>query len=191
MKMFFGKLAYASALMLSVGSVSLFAVSGQAIAQTAKPAVRLSSVAMIERIETDATGQTKTALHKPSDVVVVPGDIVIFTLSYNNTTNQPATGFSATNPMPGPIQFINAAEDWAEVSVDGAKSWGKLSDLKVTDTPSETMNTEEAGDPATKSAPAPSIRAATPADVTAVRWVFANAIAPGQTGNLTFRGVVK
>jgi uncharacterized repeat protein (TIGR01451 family) len=132
---------------------------------------------MVERSETDVAGKEKLVLKKPSDVIVVPGDRIIFTLRYVNNGAEPASGFRATNPMPAPVQFVSVAEDWAEVSVDGGKSWGKLAELKVT-----AKNTDGMGDV---------LRAATAEDVTHVRWVFTTPIAPGAKGSVSYRGLIK
>jgi hypothetical protein len=188
--------AYAAALALAAISGSMMAGAAQAQSAispaTAKPAVSLSSEAMIERTETDASGAEKTVLKKPSEVIVVPGDRVVFSLKYENNSAQPADGFRATNPMPGPIQFISAAEDWAEVSVDGGKNWGKLASLKVTETVTKAAIVDAATGKETSSAKSEVItRTADARDVTHVRWVFAKPIAAGGKGSVSYRGVVK
>jgi uncharacterized repeat protein (TIGR01451 family) len=167
-----------SAALLSVAAaVSSGAIIEPAYAFAGSDDVTLASEAMIERSETDAAGRELTVLKNPKDVVIVPGDRVVFTLKYANKGELPANGFRATNPMPGPVQFVAANEDWAEVSVDGGQTWGKLSDLTVQ----------------AKGADGASIvtRAAGPQDVTHVRWVFATAIAPGSQGSVSYRGVIK
>lgn len=171
--------------MISAFAAAAMMLSGTAHAQTAAapaPAaapspVTLTSDVKIERVEVDAAGKEKVTLHAPKSVVVVPGDKVLFTLEVTNTGAQPAAGFRATNPMPGPVQFVSVAEDWAEVSVDGGQSWGKLAALKVKTTPADGT--------------APVERAADIADVTHVRWIFADAIAPGGTRKISYRGVIK
>lgn len=139
--------------------------------------VVLTSEAMIERTEVDANGKESQTLKHPKDVIIVPGDRVIFTLRYVNKGAEPATGFRATNPLPGPVQFISVAEDWAEVSVDGGVSWGKLADLKVA------VKGPEAA--------ANAVRPAAAEDVTHVRWVFAAAIPAGGEGSVSYRGLIK
>lgn len=159
-------------------SAGATAVSAHAAAVAAiSNAVVLSSEAMIERTETGSDGVAHVILKQPKDVIIVPGDRVIFTLKYVNKGAEPANGFRAINPMPGPIQFLSAAEDWAEVSVDGGRSWGKLEQLKVA--------TKVEGQAA------PVMRGAGPEDVTHVRWIFTKAIAPGAEGSVSYRGVVK
>ncbi len=191
------KTAYAAALMLAAASGSMIAMAGQAQAQTApaakaKAAVTLSSKAMIERVETDANGAQKTVLKTPSDVIVVPGDKVIFTLSYVNQSAEPAASFRATNPMPGPIQFLSAAEEWAVVSVDGGKTWGRLAGLTVTERTEEAALTDpETGEITQEAVSTEEQRAARADDVTHVRWAFANDIAPGASGSVSYRGLVK
>lgn len=160
------------------------ALTAPALAQTAPfsmlaqaNSVVLSSEAYVERTETGTDGKEVTLLKRPSDVIVVPGDRIVFKLVYKNNGAEPATGFRATNPLPGPVQFVSVAEDWAEVSVDGGLNWGKLSALSVT------VKAEDGSAQAT--------RPATPEDVTHVRWVFADPIAPGASGSVSYRGVVK
>lgn len=179
MKTKFLNAAYALALGAAFVSGTVMA-AGEARGQTvaaAKSPVNLSSDVKIERTELDAAGKEKTVLREPKDVIVVPGDRVVFTLSVTNSGAESASGFRATNPIPGPVTFIAVTEDWADVSVDGGKSWGKLAAMTVkvnaADTGVETM------------------RAATAEDVTHVRWVFADAIAPGAKTAVSYRGVVK
>jgi uncharacterized repeat protein (TIGR01451 family) len=167
--------AYCAALIGSALFGSLVA-AGSARAQTANQ-VTIASEAQIERTEIAGDGKERVIFKKPGEVIVVPGDKVVFTLSYSNVGGTPATGFTATNPMPGPVQFLAASEDWAEVSVDGGQSWGRLSTLKVKASGAE-------GQAATD-------RPARVDDVTHVRWVFRNAIEPGGKGSISYRGVIK
>ena len=150
----------------------------QAQTQSGVPsAVTLRSDVQIERIERDAKGIEKTILLAPKDVAVVPGDVVVFTLFVHISSAQPAVGFKASNPMPAAVRFESVTEDWAEMSVDNGVHWGKLADLKV-------QTKGVAGTPDVE-------RAATPQDVTHVRWVFADAIALGAKRNISYRGAVK
>lgn len=151
-------------------------IGAVAPAYAAPGGVALSSDARIERTEVGADGRERTVMKSPSEVIVVPGDRVVFTLKYSNSGSDAANGFRATNPMPGPVQFVSAAEEWAEVSVDGGKNWGKLAAMTVQSTaPDGTSVT----------------RAADPEDVTHVRWVFSTPIAPGGEGSLSYRGIIK
>ncbi|MEP7351176.1 MAG: hypothetical protein ABI668_14650 [Sphingorhabdus sp.] len=177
--MAFVKTAYAAMLTGAMLSGSVLAMADSAQAQTAGAAspVNLTSDARIERVEIDAAGKEKVTLYTPKDVVVVPGDKVVFTLEVVNKGAEPAAGFRATNPMPGAVQFISVREDWADVSVDGGANWGKLDALKVKAKAADSGAEIE--------------RAAASEDVTHVRWIFADAIAPGVKMTVSYRGVVK
>jgi len=132
--------------------------------------VSLASDVFVERIREDAQGKQRVVLEPPS--VVTPGDRLLFKLSYRNAGAQPAAGFVVTNPVPDSVAFVAADGSDAKVSVDGGKSWGPLATLKVAQ-------------------PDGSKRAATAGDVTHIRWAFAQPIAAGSGGTLSFRGVVK
>lgn len=158
----------------SVGSVSV--ASAQTAPKLTNP-VDLSSEVKIERTEKDANGRETSTLRDPKDVIVVPGDKVVFILNIVNSGLEPAAGFRATNPIPASVAFQTVDQDWAEVSVDGGANWGKLSALSVSAKAADT------GVAIT--------RPALPEDVTHVRWVFANAIAPASKSSVSYRGVVK
>lgn len=163
-------------LALAAAVLAASTASAQAQAASAQP-VTLTSEVKIERVETDAAGKEKVTLYTPKDIAVVPGDKVVFVLEVVNTGTAPAAGFRATNPMPGAVQFSSVAEEWAEVSVDGGTNWGKLAVLKVKAKAADGTAQVE--------------RAAGVEDVTHVRWIFPEAIAPGATRKLSYRGVVK
>lgn len=169
------KTLYGTALILAMltGSMVGGVTKAHAAAAQTKAGVKLTSSALIERTEKDASGAEKKVLKTPAQVSIVPGDRVVFVLDYVNEGAEGATDFRATNPMPAAIQFTSVREDWAEVSVDGGANWGKLAALTVT-----------SGIPAVT-------RAATAEDVTHVRWVFPDVIAVGKKGSLSYTGVVK
>lgn len=168
--------AFAAATLMFSGAVNAQTATTPAPAAAPSP-VTLTSDVKIERVEVDAAGKERVTFYAPKQVVVVPGDKVVFTLEVTNTGALPAAGFKATNPMPGPVQFVSVAEDWAEVSVDGGNNWGKLVALKVKTAPTDGTAAVE--------------RAADLADVTHVRWIFADAIAPGGKRSISYRGIIK
>ena len=131
--------------------------------------VTINSSALVERQVKDASGAVKTVLEAPK--VVTPGDRVTFVITYKNGGAQTATDFVINNPLPAAISYETSEGTQPIVSVDGGKNWGALASLKVAQ-------------------PDGTVRAAAPADVTHLRWTFA-AIPPGQSGKLSFRGVVK
>lgn len=162
----------------------------QAAAPDPRADVKIDSKILVERTETSATGEISTELVDPATVKVIPGDKLLFVNAYRNTGNNAVTGFVVNNPVHAAVALTEVEEDWALVSVDGGKNFGKLIELTVTETvtTAATEEEEEAGEPA---APAQTTRPAVASDVTHIRWVLASPIAPGASGELRFRGVVK
>ena len=101
----------------------------------------------------------------------MPGDRLVFGTDYANNGTEAVRNFNVTNPLPAAVRLAPDADPALTVSVDGGKSWGKLSELQVTATDGTT-------------------RAATHEDVTHVRWVLAS-IAPGETGRLTYPAIIR
>lgn len=131
--------------------------------------VALTTNVFVEKT-VQANGQARVVLEEPK--LVVPGDKLVFVLSYANKGSTPASDFVVTNPMPGAVAFQSAADASAIVSVDGGRAWGGLAALKIKDSDG-------------------TVRGARPEDVTHVRWTFTRAIPVGQGGKLSFRGVVR
>ena len=101
-----------------------------------------------------------------------PGTRLVFVHSYRNGGKVPAANFAMTNPMPSGVDYLGSDDPTATVSVDGGKTFGPLATAKV-----------RAADG--------TLRAATPENVTHVRWVLKSAIPIGGSGKFSFRGVVK
>lgn len=149
--------------------LAMLALSAPAAAFAADN-VALSSEVFVERVKPGPDGKPIVVRETPK--VVTPGDKLVFELAYRNQGAQPATGFALTDPIPGAVSFAGAESPGATFSVDGGKSWGPLASLRIA----------QAGGAS---------RAATPADVTHIRWSFSQAIPAGASGKLSFRGVVK
>ncbi len=159
-----------AAMLLAMVAASVVALS-PAHAQ-AKSAVALESVIEVET--KDAAGASSYG--SPVKGTVVPGDNLRFSIYFANTTDEPASALSVTNPIPTAVEFVRVDEDWALLSVDGGKTFGALTELTVTAT-----NAEGASE----------TRAATPADVTHIRWKLDRPLAPQEKGSLRFFGRVK
>ena len=148
-----------------------FAALSPAFAQ-AKSAVVLESVIEVET----KTPSGEASYNSPQKGTVVPGDVLRFSIYYANTTDEQASALSITNPVHTAVEFVSVEEDWAQLSVDGGQSFGALADLTVTETNAEGVT---------------ATRAATPADVTHIRWKLDRPLAPQEKGSLRFYGRVK
>jgi len=150
--------------------IALFALLAVPTVAHAANDVSLASEMFIERTVPQPDGKTKIVLEKPRSVP--PGAKLVFVLSYRNQGKAPATNFTVTNPMPNGVAFENAVSPGSEVSVNGGRTWGVLTALRV---------------PVAGGQP----RAAQATDVTHVRWILKTPIPVGGTGKVSFRGVVK
>jgi uncharacterized repeat protein (TIGR01451 family) len=132
--------------------------------------LELASDVFVERAQKRADGTVTTVLEEPK--LVTPGDQLVFVVRYKNVGAQPASKFTVTNPIPRAVAFTGTADGTEMVSVDGGKSWGFLSQLKV----SKADGTA---------------RPALPGDVTHIKWNLNQTLASGSAGKLVFRGVVR
>ena len=174
MRMILLEAAMVAGILVTGLSVSQVAYAAPLPAATADPQadVKIDSSIMVERTEESENGDSVTTLVEPSTVKVVPGDKLLFINRYQNMGDREVTGFVVNNPVHKAVTFVEVLDDWALVSVDGGQTYGKLSELSVT-------NGEQPSRPAMAS------------DVTHIRWVLPTPIAPGASGELRFRGIVK
>jgi hypothetical protein len=133
-------------------------------------AVSLTSKVFVSREVTDAAGKKKNQLFPPDRVL--PGEPLVIMLEYKNNGAKQAANFVINNPIPAAVSYTGVEQPWATVSVDGGKTFGALAALKAPNVKGE-------------------LRPAIPADVTHVRWKFAQPIAPGTGGRVMFYGIVK
>jgi uncharacterized repeat protein (TIGR01451 family) len=126
---------------------------------------------MVESRSAAADGTTRVSLVKPTRVS--PGDRIVFVLAYHNVGAQPLSNVVLANPLPRAIAYRSASpgSPAPEVSVDG-QTYGALAALRV-------------------SALDGSTRAASPDDVTHVRWRIASPLAAGSQGQFAFQAVLK
>jgi uncharacterized repeat protein (TIGR01451 family) len=110
---------------------------------------------------------------------IVPGDEVIYTVTYTNKTGKPAENVSVTNPVPTHTRYRDgsAAGEGATItySVDGGKTFATPDKLTVA------IKDKSGKDIA---------RPAAAADYTHIRWLLKQSVAPGQSGTVRFRAVV-
>jgi uncharacterized repeat protein (TIGR01451 family) len=110
---------------------------------------------------------------------MVPGDEVVYTVTYTNKTAKPADDITITNPVPKHTRYRDgsAAGNNAEItfSVDGGKTFTTPEKLTVV-----------AKDKSGKEG----VRPAAGVDYTHVRWVIKQSVPPGQSGTVRFRAVI-
>lgn len=106
----------------------------------------------------------------------VPGTEIIYVITYRNGGSQPANDVVINNPIPAEMLFVAGSAEGQgtriDMSVDGGKQFGSLEALQVK---------AADGKP----------RAARGEDVTHVRWTVQGAIAPGKSGSVSYRALVR
>ena len=146
------------------------------LALLAMPALADGLVAeqSVERIVTttaeDGTIQTE---YVAADTVI-PGEQLVYGLSYTNGGTEAADNVILTVPVPEAVSYIenSATTQNASVafSIDGGESFSPRGDLRVS------VDGEE--------------RAALADEITHVRWTFKEPIPPAATGKLIFKAVL-
>ena len=157
--------------MISRPMIAAILASTAAVASAAAGPLQVTSSIMVEARSAAPDGTTRVTLVKPSRVT--PGDKVIFILAYRNSGAQPLANVVLDNPLPRQIAYrsANPGSPAPDVSVDG-KTYGSLATLRVR-------------------SPDGSTRAASPNDVTSVRWRLASPLAAGSQGQFAFQAVLK
>jgi len=150
-----------------IAATSLLA-SASASALTAKQIVEKEVVVQLP-------DGTESVTREPAQKVI-PGERVIYTLSYTNDDAAPASDLVLTMPVPSEIKYMDgsATQEGALIaySADGGKSFASRSAVRA------------AGSDGI-------MRTATAEDITHIRWTVAGPVAAGETGNLSFKGVLK
>ena len=147
--------------------VPTFAISAEA-------QIGFTSVAEIETELFDANG-VKTLVRSPAKLVN-PGEIAIYTNSFTNNDTQPADDLVINNPIAKNTEYLlgSATEDGYDLmfSVDGGTTFAKPEALVVTDDSGQK-------------------RPAEAKDYTNIRWTKLKSLAPGKTGKVEFRILIK
>jgi uncharacterized repeat protein (TIGR01451 family) len=156
-------------------ATAVFAVAASAQAP-AGGGVQLVNVVQKE-VEVDDGGKRVRRLVEPGKVV--PGDEVVYTVSYANKGARAAERVVVINPVPQHTKVragsVEGANTEIAYSVDGGKSYAAPDKLMVT--------VRDAKGAAVS-------RPAVAADFTHVRWTLKEPLPPGASGFVRFRAVV-
>lgn len=155
--------------LITYSLASLFIATAAAPVLAASP-LELSSDIFVETQHKRADGTFATTLASPKKLL--PGDSLVFVVRYRNVSAKPASDFVVTNPMPKAVAFAGTSDGTEVVSVDGGKSWGKLSQLRI-------LLADGTSRPALMG------------DVTHIKWILNQSLTAGAEGKLIFRGVVR
>lgn len=146
----------------------VLAVLAFGLVAAAPQPVTLTSKALVEHVA-ESNGTRRIELSEPKRVF--PGDRMVFETAYRNSGTAPVRQFVVTNALPPQIIFSGEVSDGGSVSVDGGRTFGQLSALRIRETGGTT-------------------RAAQAADVTHIRWTIP-VIASGAEGKVRYHGNVR
>jgi uncharacterized repeat protein (TIGR01451 family) len=162
------------------GAGLLLAVVGTAVfAQEPDAAPRRGSLevqTVVQKLheEVDESGERTTELVAVD--TAVPGDEVVYTVTFTNVGVEPAENILITNPIPPQMRYVSGTAfgpgTEIEYSVDGGSSWGIPQALRVS-----TSNGSE--------------RLAEADDYTHIRWALYSPLEVGERGFARFRAVVR
>ena len=159
-----------SVLAAAVLAASLLALAVPAAAQQQHLDVRTS--AQKEQVTTNGAGETETRLVPAA--TVVPGEKVVYTITFRNVSDETAENVVITNPIAAELTFVDGSATTAgadvQFSVDGGASFGNRADLLV----------DEGG----------AQRPAEAKDFTHIRWVMQEELAAGAQGVVRFAAVL-
>ena len=123
----------------------------------ARPAIATDSAVYVERLAAGTSRRLEPASN------LSRGDRVVTVVTWYRMGGD--GGFVIVNPLPNAVSYQESARDDQEVSVDGGRNWGRLTDMRV------------------------GARMATPEDVTHVRWRIASTRAT--KGQFAYSGIVR
>jgi uncharacterized repeat protein (TIGR01451 family) len=146
---------------------------GICIAGSALAAEQLQVTTSVLADQPVAAADGSTIVRSVRPARVTPGDQMTLVIDYRNTADRALANVVLANPVPQGMVFKGAASGTPtpELSTDGA-TFATIDRLSVR-------------------SPAGQMRAATLADVIAVRWRLSRPIAAGERGRLAFHATVR
>ncbi|MBT8132834.1 MAG: DUF11 domain-containing protein [Gammaproteobacteria bacterium] len=130
----------------------------------------LQTVAEKEELVVNEQGETESRLTPIT--TVVPGDVVVYTITFSNNGKEHADTVMITDPVPDQMRYIEGSAFGGGTdilfSVDGAESFAQADDLVVVDAAGNT-------------------RSARAEDYTHIRWTMRNPLPPGKRGIARFK----
>lgn len=151
-------------------SLTLAVLFGAAVAWAqGSDHLQITTVVQKEQLTVTESGEQKTELVVAN--TVVPGDSVVYTISFKNIGDEAADNVVITNPVPQDLTYEMGSAFGSgaaiEFSVDGGSVFAPAAELTINDD----------GEP----------RAARAEDYTHIRWVMSNDLAAGAQGFVQFR----
>lgn len=162
-----------------VSALACVTGGGLAIAQEpgetpARGALEVKTVVQKVIEQVDEAGELTTELVGVD--TAVPGDEIIYTVTFTNIGEEPADNILITNPIPPQMRYVSGTAfgpgSEIEYSADGGTTWAQAAALRVS-----TATGDE--------------RMAEPGDYTHIRWALNTPLDVGERSFARFRAVVR
>lgn len=151
---------------------SIFLIGLSFNASAADGAIKVSSTAQVE-LELVKDGK-KTLMRQPVEKAV-PGTEVIFTNTFENTSDKTASDITINNPIPNSTIYKAGSAFGTDCdilfSVDGGRKFAHAEELKVIDAEGNE-------------------RIALPKEYTNIRWVYKKQLPTGKSSEVGFRATI-
>ncbi|MDH3350510.1 MAG: hypothetical protein OEM60_08440 [Gammaproteobacteria bacterium] len=135
--------------------------------------LNVRTVVQKEQVKVNEKGEAESELVAAD--TVVPGERVVYTITFQNISEEPAENVVITNPISGDLMYVDGSAfgpgSDIQFSVDGGLTFAKATELTVTE------------DGTTRSAGA--------GDFTHIRWVMQQELAAGAQGVARFSAVLE
>lgn len=142
----------------------------------AMPVFALSATQTVEKETVVQLPDGTESITRVSADTVTPGERIVYTLSFTNDDVQPATDIVLTVPVPKEVRFMEGSATNSNMipvySADGGSNFSTREQLRV-------RNNDGV------------FQAASSGDITHIRWTVPGPIAIGETGNLSFKGILR
>jgi len=152
--------------------MTMLAVAISLDAVAAEGAIRLTNKAMKQVITTNDKGEREVTFVEPK--TVIPGDVILYTIEFENVSNDSASNIVIDDPMPNNSYYRDGSATGKNsdirFSVDG-KNFDVAEDLFVT----------EAGNR----------RLADAKDYRSIRWIYTVPLKPGEKQSVSFKTQIK
>jgi len=150
----------------------LSALTAHAIAQE-QGHLNVITTVQKQEVTVNEAGESETTLVAAN--TVVPGERVVYTITFKNISDEPADNVVITNPIAETLTYVDDSAfgpgTKIQFSIDGGQSFAER----------ETLTIDENGD----------IRPAETQDFTHIRWVMQQELAAGAQGVARFSAVLE
>ena len=150
----------------------MLALSLQTVAQE-QGHLNVTTTVQKQEVTVNDSGEAETRLVAAD--TVVPGESVVYTITFQNISDEPAANVVITNPISEDLTYVDGSAfgpgTVIQFSTDGGQNFAAADELTVVDDGVS--------------------RSAGPDDFTHIRWVMQNELAVGAQGTARFTAVLK